>query len=343
MKRIVTGIRQDGMKRIIICLAALSLLAALSVQSAAAEPANVSVISGPFGTGSYVLSSALEEMSKKFSKAVQINASETPGLVFNTKKLNKEPELKKEMFMSYTVGINYLAVNGFKPFKKKYPSAMLIANYNLGAVWLASFDAALNTKEALIGKKIALGRGTQILWAIEPRLIIENGWGLQDKIDIQYVGTKPAARALLDGLVNAGIIGGYADPIRGILKPSPQTIELLAGGKKLYHISWGKDAVQKVIDKGMPIAQLELPAGTIEGQDKVLEVFCDPIAWCAYPELDETLAYEVAKLIIDNVDKFQDYHALGKLMSKQSLVYGWDPKNIHPGALKAYKEAGIIK
>jgi len=143
----------------------LSLLAALSVQRAAAEPANVSVISGPFGTGSYVLSSALEEMSKKFSKAVQINASETPGLVFNTKKLNKEPELKKKMFMSYTVGINYLAVNGLKPFKKKYPSAMLIANYNLGAVWLASFDAALNTKEALVGKKIALGRGTQILWA----------------------------------------------------------------------------------------------------------------------------------------------------------------------------------
>jgi len=343
MKRIVTGIRQDGMKRIIICLAALSLLAALSVQRAAAEPANVSVISGPFGTGSYVLSSALEEMSKKFSKAVQINASETPGLVFNTKKLNKEPELKKEMFMSYTVGINYLAVNGLKPFKKKYPSAMLIANYNLGAVWLASLDSKVNNKEALIGKKIALGRGTQILWAIEPRLIIENGWGLQDKIDIQYVGTKPAARALLDGLVNAGIIGGYADPIRGILKPSPQTIELLAGGKKLYHISWGKDAVQKVIDKGMPIAQLELPAGTIEGQDKVLEVFCEPIAWCAYPELDETLAYEVAKLIIDNVDKFQDYHALGKLMSKQSLVYGWDAKNIHPGALRAYREAGIIK
>lgn len=72
-------------------------------------------------------------------------------------------------------------------------------------------------------------------------------------------------------------------------------------------------------------------------------MFCDPIAWCAYPEFDEALAYQVAKLIIDNVNKFQDYHALGKLMSKQSLVYGWDAKNIHPGALRAYKEAGIIK
>ena len=332
------------MRKTITGLAVLMLLFITVVASTAnAQPADVSVISGPFGTGSYVLSSALEEMSKKYSKTIMVDASETPGLVFNTKKLNKEPELKKNMFMSYTVGINYLATNGLKPFKKKYPSAMLIANYNLGAVWLASLNPKINSKEALIGKKIAIGRGTQILWAIEPKLLIANGWNLDDKIDIQYVGTKPAARALLDGLVDAAIVGGYADPIRGKLKASPQTIELLASGKKLYHIPWGKQTVQKVIDKGMPIAQLHLDANTIEGQDNALEVFCDPIAWCAYPEFDEKLAYEVVKMIIQNVESFKEYHALGNLMSKKSLTYGWDPKNIHPGALKAYKEAGIIK
>ena len=332
------------MKKIKIGLAALMLLFVTAVVPAeAAEPINVSAISGPFGTGSYVLTSALEEMSKKYSKTIRVNASETPGLVFNTKKLNKEPELKKNMFMSYTVGINYLATHGLKPFKKKYPSAMLIANYNLGSVWLASLDSKVNSKKALIGKKIALGRGTQILWAIEPRLIITHGWGLNEKIDIQYVGTKPAARALLDGLVDAAVVGGYADPIRGQLKPSPQTIELLASGKKLYHISWGQEAVQKVIDKGIPIAQLQIPANTIEGQNKALEVYCDPIAWCAYPEFDEKSAYELTKMIIKNVNGFKEYHALGKLMSKKSLVYGWESKDIHPGALKAYKEAGIIK
>jgi len=332
------------MKKITIGLTVLTFLFITAIVPAgAAEPVNISVISGPFGTGSYVLSSALEEMSKKYSKTIQVNASETPGLVFNTKKLNKEPELKKNMFMSYTVGINYLATHGLKPFKQKYPSAMLIANYNLGAVWLASLDPQVNSKKALIGKKIALGRGTQILWAIEPRLIITHGWELNEKIGIQYVGTKPAARALLDGLVDAAVVGGYADPIRGQLKPSPQTIELLASGKKLYHISWGKEAVQKVIDKGIPIAQLQLTANTIEGQSNALEVFCDPIAWCAYPEFDEKLAYEVTKMIIKNVDEFKEYHALGKLMSKKSLIYGWEPKDIHPGALKAYKEAEIIK
>jgi TRAP transporter TAXI family solute receptor len=332
------------MKKLILRLMALTVFIWVAGSAAgAAEMTNVSVISGPFGTGSYVLSSALEELSKSQHPWLRINASETPGLVFNTKKLNREPELKKNMFMSYTVGINFLATKGLKPFKKIYPSAMLLANYNLGAVWLASLDAKIQNKNDLDGKKIALGRGTQILWAIEPDLLIRHGWGMENKIKVQYVGTKPAARALLDGLVDAGIVGGYADPIRGQLKASPQTIELLASGKKLYHVSWGQDAVQKVIDKGIPIAHLKLEANTIEGQDKPLEVFCDPIAWCAYPEFDEKLAYEVAKMIIEQVDKFKDYHALGKLMSPKSLVYGWDETRIHPGALKAYKEAGVIK
>ena len=245
--------------------------------------------------------------------------------------------------MSYTVGMNWLATTGGKPFKHKYPSAMVLANYNLGAVWLVSLNPKIKTKEDLIGKKIALGRGTQILWAIEPEWIIRHGWGLRDKIKIQYVGTKPAMNALLDGLVDAAIIGGYADPIRGEISPSPQTLELLASGKTLYHIPWGEEAVKRAIGKGMPIAPLKLPVNSIKGLNYVLDVFCDPIAWCAYPELPEDIAYEVTKLIIENVSKFVKYHNLGKLMSPQSLPYGSDIENIHPGAVRAYKEAGILK
>ncbi len=59
--------------------------------------------------------------------------------------------------MGYTVDINWLANSGEKPFKKKYPSAMLIANNNLGAVWLASLDKSITNRESLSGKRIAIG------------------------------------------------------------------------------------------------------------------------------------------------------------------------------------------
>ncbi len=323
-------------------IAAVMGLGVITPQSAYSAD-GVSLMTGPFGTGSYVLGNALEQLSKKHSKEIVINSSETPGLVFNAKKVSRSKELQKNTIMSFTTGVNYLATQGSKPFKTKHETTKLIANYNLGSVWLATFDPDIRSAEDLVGKTIALGRPPQILWTIEPEKLIEHGWGLKGKINVERLGTKQAAQALLDGVVDAAIIGGYADPVSGKFSPSPQTVELLGTGKSLYHIPWGTDAVEKVAAQGMSIKPLTIPSGAIDGMDKPHEVFFDPISWVGYASLDNELAYKVTKLIIENVGGFTEYHALGKLMSKGSLAYGWDAKDIHPGALKAYREAGLVK
>ena len=50
----------------------------------------------------------------------------------------------------------------------------------------------------------------------------------------------------------------------------------------------------------------------------------------------------MTKLIIRNISKFGEVSDLGKLMSPKGMVFGWEPEKIHPGALKAYKEAGVL-
>ncbi|MCP1337165.1 TAXI family TRAP transporter solute-binding subunit [Futiania mangrovi] len=331
--RLVTWIRAGAMAAGLVAIAT----------AAPAQNASVDLISGPFGTGSYVLANALEQISKAKATDVQINSTETPGLVFNANKLNKEPDAKKNTIMAFTAGINYLATNGEPPFKETLPSAMLIANYNLGVVWLATFDETLKTPQDLVGKRIALGRPPQILWTIEPRLIIRHGWGLEDKIDIETLGTKEAADALLNGHVDAAIIGGYVDPGTGKFLPSPQTVELLASGRTLHHIPWGEKAVADTIAAGVSISPITVKPGSVDGLDIPVPAFFDAVAWMAYPELDEELAYKVTKTIIDNVGSFAEYHSLGKLMSAEALTSGWSADRIHPGALRAYREAGLVK
>lgn len=319
------------------------VIAVCSGHVRAAEPATVNLLTGPFATGSYVLGSALEQISKDTKAPVRVNATETPGLVYNARKVEGDVPMRRNTMFAFTSGIDYLASNGFKPFTKKYPHAKLIANYNLGSVWLASFDPKLKSAADLAGKTIALGRPPQILWTIEPDLIIKEGWGMQDKMKIERLGTKEAAQALLDGNVNAAIVGGYADPVNGGFAPSPQTVTLLGSGKRLYYIPWGKDAVAKTIANGVSIQPLTIPAKAVAGLEQPMDSFADAVAWVVYPGFDENLSYEITKMIIANVQKFRDYHALGKLMSARSLVYGWDPKDIDPGALRAYREAGILK
>lgn len=311
---------------------------------AAREPVEVGLITAPFGTGSYVLGSALEEISKKKHPWLHITHAESPGFIFNIKKLDKEPELRKTMMIGSGTGASGLAEAGDKPFDKKYPPLKLIANYSLGTYWLATLDPKVKSVEDLAGKKVALGRAAQINWAIQPAWILAHGYGLsKDKVNLQYVGTKEAVDAALDGTADAAVVGGYFDPVSMKMVLSPQTIEFFASGRKITQLSWNNDALNKARSKSMKFAHVTIPPNTIPDVATPLETAADTTSWMVSEEFPDEIAYEITKLIIDNIGVFGDFHATGKLMSPVGLIYGWDTADIHPGALRAYREAGIIK
>ena len=325
--------------------AAAAMAAAFACGPAAArDPVKVSLITAPFGTGSYVMGSALEEISKKQKSWVQVTSSESPGFIFNVKKLDKEPELRKTMIVGSGAGVQGLAEVGSAPFQEKHTPLKLIANYSVGAYWLATLDPKIKTIADLAGKKVALGRAAQINWAVQPEWIMRYGYGLtKDKVNIQYVGTKEAIDALLNGTADAAIVGGYFDPSTNKMEPSPQTTEFMASGRDIHFLSWGKPAIDAAKSHGMKMAAFAVPPETFKGVSGPLIVAADTTSWMVSPEFPDDEAYAAAKLIIDNLKSFGEYHALGKLMSRTGLVYGWETNDIHPGALRAYREAGIVK
>lgn len=324
--------------------ALLSWLAATGAYAQARKETTVSVLGAPFGTATYVLCNALEQISKKHHPWLRISASESPGFVFNLKKLDAEPELRKTTIVGSGPAVNRLATDGAKPFDKKLPQMKLIGNFTIVVVWLVATDAKIKTAADIPGKRIGFGQAAQINWAVLPRAVLEHGWGIPlNKVIVQYLAPKPAITALLDGKVDLAIVGGYIDPATDKMALSPQTAELVATGRTIHHISWGKDAVVKTEPKGFQIVPYTVPAGAIDGKNAALESFVDAAAWTVHDDFPEELAYETAKLLIQHVGAFGEVHAIGKLMSAKGLVYGWKPEHIHPGALRAYKEAGLIK
>lgn len=304
----------------------------------------VSLLSAPFGTASYVLCNALEQISKKHHPWLRISASESPGFVFNLKKLDAEPELRKTTIIGAGPAVSRLAADGAKPFTKKLPPVKLIGNFTIVVVWLTSTNDKITKAADVPGKRIAMGKAAQINWAVLPRAVLEHGWGIPlNKVTLQYLGPKPAVDALLDGRADLAIAGAYCDPSTDRLALSPATSELIASNRPLHHLSWGKDAVVKTEPKGFEISPYTIAAKAIDGKNAALESFIDSAAWNVSPEFPEELAYETTKLIIAHIKDFGEVHAIGKLMSLKGLVYGAKPENIHPGALKAYREAGIIK
>ena len=303
----------------------------------------INSLSAPFGTATYVLFNALEQISKKHHPWLRISSSESPGFVFNMKKLDAEPELRKTMIVGSGPAVGRLATDGARPFDKKLPELKLIGNSSIVVVWLATTDPKIKGAADMSGKRIGLGQAAQINWGVLPRAVVEHGWGVLKQVNVQYLGPKPAITALLDGKVDMAIAGGYINADKGTLALSPQTAELIASGRTLHHIPWGTDAVTKTSPKGYQISPYTIAKGAIDGKNEPLESFIDTASWMAAPELPDEIAYETAKLLINHLGEFGEVHAIGKLMSPSGLVLGWKPEEIHPGALRAYKEAGIIK
>lgn len=324
--------------------AALTPLAGASSTFAQARPeTTVSLLGAPFGTGTYVLSSALEQISKKSHPWLRVSAAESPGYVFNVRKLDAERDLRKNTIIGCGPALMRLGEDGVKPFDKKMDRPKVLANFVITAVWLTSLDPKIAKPEDVPGKRIGFGTAAQINWSVLPRAVLEHGWGVPlSKVSLQYLGNKAAVSALLDGKVDLAISGGYVDPGAGTIALAPPTTELIATGRTLYHIPWGKAAVEKTVPKGFELVPYTVPAKTVDGKNADIETFIDSGAWTVYPEFPEEIAYEVTKLIIANLSVFGETHAIGKLMSKKGIVYGWKPEHFHPGALKAYKEAGLI-
>lgn len=87
---------------------------------------------------------------------------------------------------------------------------------------------------------------------------------------------------------------------------------------------------------------VKLPANSYKGQTEAVETLAVMAVWATHESVPDNVAYEVTKALFDNVAIMGQVHVQGKNISPSTaLAVGTAP--IHPGALKYYKEKGIVK
>ncbi len=91
----------------------------------------------------------------------------------------------------------------------------------------------------------------------------------------------------------------------------------------------------------MPIFPNKLPKGTLQWQTEDVVGYNDLAFFGAKPGLQEELAYEFVKLHLDHAGEFARYHKTTEAYGPKLFVMGLTKKNTHPGAIRAYKDAGI--
>ena len=98
-----------------------------------------------------------------------------------------------------------------------------------------------------------------------------------------------------------------------------------------------------VVDKiGPPFVSVNIPANTYTGQDKDVPTAAVINYLVTSSAVSDDLAYQMTKLIFESLPELANSHAAGKEIKLETAAAG-SPVPLHPGAIRYYKEKGLIK
>jgi len=311
----------------------------------AEEKKEIKLYSARFGGIVYMAGVTLSDLLNKTHPWLRAANLESAGTIENIKRDYDNPAMKANTLrLGVSIGY-YTGRLGQAPFKKKYVGQKQIFTYAVSTSgYFGTTNPKINKPQDLIGKRIGVGeRGSAFL--AETQFLLRDCWGIWDKIKPEYLGFKAARDAFMDGLIDAVYCPGNM-PGKGKFAIHPLMKTAIQLKKNLHFIELTKADLEKGSKAaGWPVSISSVPAKAIAGKlprKKATVFHLQLMAW-AYEELPENIVYEVTKTAHQNIKKFNEAHAAMRIMSPE--VMAWLPsvseKDVHPGALKYYKEKGI--
>ena len=100
---------------------------------------------------------------------------------------------------------------------------------------------------------------------------------------------------------------------------------------------------QSVVDRiGPPFVAAIIPANTYTGQDKDVPTAAVINYLVTSSAVSDDLAYQMTKLIFESLPELANAHAAGREIRLATAVAG-SPVPLHPGAIRYYREKGVIR
>lgn len=331
-----------GIKKGILALT-LGLTAALPLAVAAQQdgkPVNLRFAAAPTGSTWYAYAGALRPIiAEGLPQGSNVEIMNTPMAIANTKLLTAE---RADIGMIFPP-VAAWARQGFGPFNKEIDNVRGLVG-GLDQYWqriTVQKNSPVQSLSEIKEKKLAVTIGTGPQGSLNEyiaRLILEAN-GLTYK-DIESYGGS-VVRSGFDVLRNQ-FGDGKLDMIIGITTPGhPNTAELsIAPGHRFISLS---DQAVKYLEK-YGFSPATMPAGTFQGQDEPVKGVGFSTSLYASAGMSEANAYGITKAIMENREA---------LKRQFGSMEGWTAEGsaadenlrmpLHPGALKYYREKGLVK
>jgi uncharacterized protein len=195
---------------------------------------------------------------------------------------------------------------------------------------VATVDSGIRTLADLRGKSLSVGApksGTEL----NSRAILAAA-GLSYK-DIGRVEYLPFAESV-DLMKNRQLDATLQSAGLGVA-----SLKDLSSSAEIIVVSVPKAMVDKI---GPPFVAAKIPANTYTGQDKDVPTAAVINYLVTSSAVSDDLAYQMTKLIFESLPELANSHVAGKEIRLEQAAIG-SPVPLHPGAIRYYREKGLIK
>ncbi|MDX2083635.1 MAG: TAXI family TRAP transporter solute-binding subunit [Rickettsiales bacterium] len=231
----------------------------------------------------------------------------------------------------------YHAYNGSGFFSDQKPFKELRSVFSL---YTETFTIAVADKseikklDDIAGKRVNFGPQGSGMYATMEVLMSAKGWNKSNFSAVTYLQPSEQPKALCDGKIDV-MIYAAGNP-NGVLQEATQTC-------KTRIISIDKETVDKLIKSNSFYVKASIPGGMYAANQSTIETFGVKAGLVTSEKVPSDVVYNMTKAVFENFDNFKTLHPVFSSLKKEEMVKEGFSAPIHPGALRYFKEAGLLK
>lgn len=322
----------------ILCLSAIiSIALIITTVPAYARTTFITIGTGGITGVYYPTGGAIAKIvnKKKSEYGIRCTVESTGGSVFNVNAV-MAGDLDFGVVQSDR---QYQAIHGLKDWKDKGPQKNLRSVFSIhpeSCTLLAAVDANVDTFLDLKGKKVNLGNHGSGHLGNSSDALKAVGLNLEKDITAEYIKAAEAPGLLQDGRIDAFF---YT-----VGHPSGAFKEATAGKRKTKFVPISGADIDKLIAKYPYYAKSYVPVeGNYPGAANKGNVatFGVKATFVTNANTPDSVVYAITKEVFENFDEFKKLHPAYQVLTKENMLEGLSAP-IHPGAMKYYKEAGLM-
>ena len=195
---------------------------------------------------------------------------------------------------------------------------------------VATADSGIKTLADLKGKSLSVGAPKSGTELNARAILAAAGLSYRDIGKVEYL---PFAESV-DLMKNRQLEATQQSAGLGVA-----SLKDLSTSTEITVVAVPRDIVDKI---GPPFVSVMIPANTYTGQDKDIPTAAVINYLVTSSAVSDDLAYQMTKLIFESLPELANSHAAGKEIKLETAAMG-SPVPLHPGAIRYYREKGLIK